>query len=150
MLTEHLTPERMQFVTEPIGWREAIERVSAPLLADGDITRDYVDAMIETIADGGTYIHLGYGIALPHARPERGVLRTGLSALWVRPEVLLGDEPDHPISLFVCLAASDTTSHLNTMAALAGLLSDEQSRTALLAATTPAEATAVLTTGDTK
>jgi PTS system ascorbate-specific IIA component len=130
------------------GWRDAIEQVSAPLLADGAITRDYVDAMLTSIAGGGTYIDLGYGIALAHARPESGVVRTGLAALWTHPAVLLNDEAAHPITLFVCLAAADSSEHLTAMAQLGSLLSDETARNDLLAATDPTTALAVLTAGE--
>jgi len=150
MLTTHLNEETLLFAENLGGWRDAIELVSAPLLDSGSISRGYVDAMLESIADGGTYIDLGYGIALAHARPERGVIETGLSALWVRPEVLLNDEPEHPISFFVCLAAADSTSHLETMAELGVLLSDDETRDALLAATNAADALAVLTSGESK
>lgn len=148
MLNTHLTERTLLFATESSGWREAIELVAAPLLDDGAITREYVDAMLDSIAAGGTYIDLGYGIALAHARPEKGVVRTGLSALWVRPEVLLNDEAAHPISLFFCLAAADDTSHLATMSTLAQLLTDDDARERLLAATDPQTALAVLNTGD--
>ncbi|GAA3910688.1 PTS sugar transporter subunit IIA [Microbacterium invictum] len=150
MLSEHLTPDRLLFQNGPIGWRDAIERVSTPLLAGGEIERGYVDAMLDSIAAGGTYIDLGYGIALAHARPESGVVKTGLAALWVRPEVLLNDEAEHPISLFVCLAAADASSHLAALAQLGQMLSDDAARESLLAATTPAEASAVLRAGEDK
>ncbi|MBN9215341.1 MAG: hypothetical protein ABS62_02375 [Microbacterium sp. SCN 70-200] len=148
MLTEHLNEATLLFETNIAGWRDAIEDVAAPLLASGAISRRYVEAMLESIAAGGTYIDLGFGIALAHARPENGVNRTGLSALWVQPEVLLNDEPAHPISLFFCLAAADSSSHLAALAALGKLLSDDATRESLLAARTPAEALAVLKTGD--
>lgn len=150
MLTTHLNDDTLLFAENLGGWRDAIELVGTPLLESGSISRDYVDAMLESIADGGTYIDLGYGIALAHARPERGVIKTGLAALWVRPEVLLNDEAEHPISFFVCLAAADSTSHLETMAELGALLSDDETRDALLAATNAADALAVLKSGESK
>ncbi|MFT4044410.1 MAG: PTS sugar transporter subunit IIA [Gordonia sp. (in: high G+C Gram-positive bacteria)] len=150
MLTDHLNEDTLIFENDVDGWRTAIEVVAAPLLSAGSISRHYVDAILESISAGGTYIDLGYGIALAHARPESGVLRTDLSALWVRPQVLLNDEPAHPISLFFCLAAADNSGHLATLAALGQLLSDDAARDSLLAATTPAEALAVLRTGDDK
>jgi PTS system ascorbate-specific IIA component len=147
MLTDYLTEDSILFADNTDGWRDAIEQVAAPLLRSGAITRDYIDAMLESIAAGGTYIDLGFGIALAHTRPENGVNRTGLSALWVRPQVLLNDEEAHPISLFFCLAAVDSTSHLDVMAALARVLSNQTARETLLAARDSAEALAVLTTG---
>lgn len=148
MISEHLNEKTILFAEDVAGWREAIERVSKPLLDSESITREYVDAMLESIAAGGTYIDLGYGIALAHARPERGVLRTGLSALWVRPDVLLNDEPEHPIALFFCLAAADSTAHLAAMAQLAQILTDDDARNDLLAARTTTEVQAVLTQGE--
>jgi PTS system ascorbate-specific IIA component len=147
MLTDHLNAETILFAEDVDGWRDAVERVGEPLLRSGAITRDYIDAMIESIAAGGTYIDLGYKIALAHARPERGVVSTGLAALWVRPDVLLNDEEEHPIALFFCLAAADDSSHLATMAQLAQLLTDDTARESLLAATDTAAALAALTTG---
>lgn len=148
MLTTYLTPATIDFADDVAGWRDAIERVSAPLAASGAITRAYIDAMLDSIAAGGTYIDLGYGIALAHARPEAGVVETGLSALWVRPEVLLNDEDEHPISLFFCLAAADANTHLAALSELGQLLSDPAARDSLVAARTPAEALAVLKTGE--
>jgi PTS system ascorbate-specific IIA component len=72
------------------------------------------------------------------------VVTTGLSYLRVKPAVLLNDDQAHPIELFICLAATDQSSHLETMSELAALLSDDELRTGLLAATTPADVLAVI------
>lgn len=144
MLNDYLTPDTVLFAHDLDGWRDAINRVSAPLLASGAITPAYVDAMIDSISKGGTYIDLGFGIALAHSRPENGVVETGLSSLRVTPPVLLNDDPAHPIDLFFCLAATDQGGHLATMAELATLLTNDDLRTQLLAATTSAEVSTVI------
>jgi len=144
VLNDHLTTDTVLFAHDVSGWRAAIDLVAQPLLDSGSITPAYVEAMTESIANGGTYIDLGFGIALAHSRPENGVVATGLSSLRVSPPVLLNDEPAHPIDLFFCLAATDATGHLETMQELASLLTDDELRTELLAATTPAEVTAVI------
>jgi mannitol/fructose-specific phosphotransferase system IIA component (Ntr-type) len=144
VLSNHLTSDTITFADNVDGWRDAITRVTAPLLESGAITPAYVDAITASIAAGGVYIDLGYGIALAHARPENGVVSTALSSLRVTPAVLLNDDPAHPIDLFFCLAATDQQSHLKTMMELAKLLSDDELRTRLLAATTPAETTTVI------
>jgi len=144
VLSSYLTPETTLFSDAVDGWRDAINRVSAPLLASGSITPDYVTAMTDSIAAGGTYIDLGYGIALAHSRPENGVLKTGLSSLRVSTPVLLNDDPAHPIDLFFCLAATDPTGHLQTMMELANLLSNDELRTRLLAATNAADVSTVI------
>lgn len=147
MLSDYLNEETMRFARNIDHWQNAIEIVTEPLLLNNAIERSYVDAILESISDGGTYIDLGFGIALAHARPESGVLQTGLSALWVDPPVLLNDDEKHPITLFFCLAAADNSSHLQTMADLGRLLTNPSARDALLAATNSAEALAVLSNG---
>ncbi|MBH0109599.1 PTS sugar transporter subunit IIA [Salinibacterium sp. NG22] len=144
MLTDYLTPSTINFAENVEGWRAAIALVAQPLLESGSITTEYVDSMTDSIAGGGTYIDLGFGIALAHSRPEDGVVRTGLSSLRVTPPVLLNDEAAHPIDQFFCLAAIDAKGHIETMQELAGLLSDDELRSELLAAQTSAEVTAVL------
>ncbi|WP_098455783.1 PTS sugar transporter subunit IIA [Sanguibacter antarcticus] len=148
MLTQYLNERTMLFPERVDGWRDAIGQVSAPLLDDGAITREYVDAMLTSIAGGGTYIDLGFQIALAHARPEMGVVQTGMSALWAPQPVLLNDEEVHPITLFVCLAAADSSAHLAAMARLGVLLSDETAREALLAAPDATAALVVLMAGE--
>ncbi|MDT0234791.1 PTS sugar transporter subunit IIA [Curtobacterium sp. BRB10] len=96
-------------------------------------------------ATGGTYIDLGSGVALAHARPEAGVPRLGLSYLRVRPAVDLADDAAHPIDLFLCLAASDSIEDIQTMQELASVLIDEDAWSGLLADTTPADVASVLT-----
>ncbi|WP_423921562.1 PTS sugar transporter subunit IIA [Frigoribacterium sp. 2-23] len=145
MLNDYLTPDTIRFADSVDGWRDAIDRVTRPLLDAGDITPEYVTAITDSIAAGGTYIDLGFGIALAHSRPENGVVRTSLSSLRVAMPVLLNDEAEHPIDLFFCLAATDPQGHLNTMMELATLLSDETLRTELLASTSAADTLAVIT-----
>lgn len=144
MLNNYLTTDTIRFAENVGGWRDAITQVTAPLLSSGAITPAYVDAVTNSIAAGGVYIDLGFGIALAHSRPENGVLQTALSSLRVTPAVLLNDDPAHPIDLFFCLAATDQHSHLKTMMELAKLLSNDELRTRLLAATTPAETSTVI------
>ena len=144
MLNDYLTADTMLFASDVDGWRDAIHRVAAPLMASGSITQQYEDAILDSIAAGGVYIDLGFGIALAHSRPENGVLKTGLSSLRVATPVLLNDDAEHPIDLFFCLAATDATGHLDTMQELASLLIDDDLRTRLLAADSPAAALAVI------
>lgn len=145
MLTDLLTPDRIRFADDVDSWRTAIDLVAEPLLGDGTITTGYVDAVRSAIAaPGGTYIDLGFGFALAHARPESGVVRPGLSYLRVRPSVDLADDAGHPIDVFLLLAATDSAEHVQTMQELAMLLTDEDARTRLLEAVNPVDVTSAL------
>ncbi|MBO3682305.1 PTS sugar transporter subunit IIA [Streptomyces sp. NEAU-YJ-81] len=131
MLSDLLTEEKIRFSTDKLDWREAVTLVARPLLDAGDVTPGYVQAMLESIASGGTYINLGHGIALAHARPENGAVRTAISMLRLaEPAPLLG-RPEHAVDLYFCFAAVDADAHMSAMASLARILSDAQTRQAL-------------------
>jgi mannitol/fructose-specific phosphotransferase system IIA component (Ntr-type) len=144
-LSTLLAPDRIAFSDETLDWPAAVRRVAQPLLDAGDITAGYVEAMTESIAAGGTYIDLGFGIALAHARPESGALRPALAMLRLtEPAPLLG-QPEHSVDLYFCLAAPDAHVHTEAMGSLARLLSDPDTRHALRAAASAADVTALIT-----
>ncbi|AQW46704.1 PTS sugar transporter subunit IIA [Streptomyces violaceusniger] len=131
MLSDLLTHEKIRFSTDKLSWREAVTQVARPLLDAGDITPGYVQAMLESIASGGTYIDLGHGIALAHARPENGAVRTAISMLRLAEPAPLLDQAEHAVDLYFCFAAVDADAHMSAMASLARILSDAQTRQAL-------------------
>ncbi|MDT0436458.1 MULTISPECIES: PTS sugar transporter subunit IIA [Streptomyces] len=145
-MLSRLLPERnIHFTSATLTWREAITQVAAPLLEAGDITPEYVRAMQDSVEAGGTYIDLGHGIALAHARPERGVVRTGIAMLRLREPAPLLDLPEHAVDLYFCFAAADADAHMRAMASLARILSDADTRQALRDAGSAPEVTKLIT-----
>jgi PTS system ascorbate-specific IIA component len=140
VLSQYVGPGSILHRPSVTGWRQAVDIAAAPLLLNGAITPEYVEAIKASIAGpGGTYIDLGGGVALAHARPESGVNATALSVLQVETPFLLADSAEHPISTMFCLAAKDANAHIALMQDLAGLLTDGERRGALNAATTADE-----------
>lgn len=138
MLTELLTQDHIQVTNEKLNWKEAIRKAAQPLHPEY-IEERYMQAMIQKVEDYGAFIHIGKGIALPHARPEDGVKKMGMSLLKTEEPVLLLDDTDHPISIFICLAAIDNEAHLRALASLTKILSDKESLDKLLQAKTNTE-----------
>lgn len=134
MLSELLTTEMIQLTDKTLTWEEAIAFATQPLKEQGKITENYIDAMIQKVKDYGAFIHIGKGIALPHARPEDGVKQLGMSLLKVEEPVLLLDDPKHEITIFICLAAVDNEMHLKALASLTKILSNKENLEKLLAA----------------
>lgn len=135
MLKEMIAPDSVIYVPQVSGWREAVDIAASPLLEHGDIRESYVDAIKSSIdSPGGTYIDLGGGIALAHARPETGVIRSALSVLRVGKSFLLADDEQHPIEVLFCLGAKDSDSHIDMMKNLAELLTNDDKRQALMRA----------------
>ncbi|MFT4297022.1 MAG: PTS sugar transporter subunit IIA [Micropruina sp.] len=138
-----LTEERIQFTDEALDWKTAVRRCGAPLVEQGAVESSYVEAVIETAQKMGPYFDLGKGIAMPHARPEAGANAQALAMLRTRTPVLLLDQADHAIDVFIMLAATDTNSHLAMLQKLAGVLTDDARVERMKAATTAAEVLAV-------
>ncbi|MDE6844297.1 MAG: PTS sugar transporter subunit IIA, partial [Lachnospiraceae bacterium] len=64
-------------------------------------------------------------IALPHARPEQGVVKSQIAITLFRNEVRFEKE-DSTAQLFVALAAADSNSHLNALMTISEILQDEE------------------------
>lgn len=148
MLSELLTPDMIQLTDRTMGWEEAIDAAAEPLKKKDKIESTYVEAMINKVKDYGPFIHIGRGVALPHARPEDGVNELGMSLLKVEKPVLLSDDENHPIQIFICLAAIDNEMHLKALASLTRILSNKEKLNTLLEATTKEEILEIMTEGE--
>ena len=73
----------------------------------------------------GPYIVIADNIALPHARPEQGVLETQIGVTLFRNNIVF-DGKDMPARLFITLAAKDSDSHLDALMEISELLSDDE------------------------
>ena len=62
-----------------------------------------------------------------------------MALLKLEHPVNLLDDPDRPISVFICLAASDNTTHLDALMELTKVLSKKEKLQALIHATSVEE-----------
>ncbi|MCT0499508.1 MAG: BglG family transcription antiterminator [Lactococcus cremoris] len=144
MLTDLLTKEKIRFTNKELSWQDAIELAAQPLLDKHEIEERYIKAIIDKVETFGPYIDLGLGIALPHARPEEGVKKLGMSFLRCEHPVKLMDDVEHEIKLFIVLAAIDNETHLRALSTLTKILSNKERLSQLLAATNAAEVEQIL------
>lgn len=70
---------------------------------------------------------------MPHARPECGAIKTGMSLTLLKQEVTFADD-NEGIKLLIGLSAADSDSHIGAIQALSELLCEEEALAALLAA----------------
>ncbi|MFL0497858.1 BglG family transcription antiterminator [Priestia megaterium] len=144
MLSELLTADKIQFSNDSLDWEEAIQLAAKPLEEQHYITSDYTQAMINRVLDMGAFIHIGKGIAIPHARPEQGVQELGMSLLRMKEPVLLLNQEEHAIDMFICLAAIDNKLHLKALSELTSFLVNEDSLKRLKEAETADEIIAMM------
>ena len=148
MLSELLTKDMIQFTNEEMDWKNAIAKAAQPLVESNKVQSKYVDAMIKNVEEIGTYIHIGKGIAIPHARPEEGVNSLGISFLRTTTPVLLLDKEEHKIDIFICLAAIDNQAHLKALAQITKLLSNDATLTAIKESKTAEEIISIIKKGE--
>ncbi|RDY70627.1 PTS sugar transporter subunit IIA [Halobacillus sp. SY10] len=125
MLSEQLKGN-IHFLKSVNSWEEAITESAAPLLDDGSITPEYVEDMIENVHKNGPYIVIVPGIAMPHAKNEGGVVKTGISLLKLEEAVPFPE--NKKVNLLFTLAAEDTSGHLDLISDLSSLLIEDEVR----------------------
>ena len=150
MLSELLTKDMIHFTTENLEWQNAIEKAAQPLVETKKIEKRYVEAMIHKVEEVGAYIHIGKGIAIPHARPEDGVNEVGMALLRTKRPVLLLDKVEHSIDIFICIAAIDNEAHLKALAHLTKILSDNTMLQSIKDAETPEQIIEIIQKGEEK
>ncbi|WP_281975297.1 BglG family transcription antiterminator [Halobacillus litoralis] len=134
MLNELLTEQTIQLEDQVSSWQEAIKLAAQPLVDEESIQTDYVQAMIDNVDELGPYVVIAPGIAIPHARPESGVERLGMSFLRLKEPVYFSEKEKHRAQLVIVLAAIDNQTHLKALAQLTEMLSNEDNVERLIAA----------------
>jgi mannitol/fructose-specific phosphotransferase system IIA component (Ntr-type) len=115
-------------------WKEAVIVAGNLLLRDDLIRPEYIDAMIATAEELGPYIVIAPGIAMPHARPEAGVLQTGISFIKLATPINFGNPYHDPVLIVFALAAMDKRIHVRAMQTLAELLLSKEMVASLMKA----------------
>ena len=109
-------------------WQEAIKIGTDLLVKAGTIAPRYYDHIISNIEKMGPYIILAPGLAMPHARPEEGVIKTSFALVTLAEPVVFEGE-DEPVSVFITLAGSDSDKHMEGLMEITQVLDDEESET---------------------
>ena len=123
MLREMLE-NNINVVDEVSCWQEAIKVAAVPLKEKGFIKEEYISAMIENVVKNGPYIVIMPGLAIPHSRPEHGVLKTGVSLLKLSKSVKFPE--DKEVELIIVLAANDSNTHIQLISGLTNLLMEDE------------------------
>lgn len=125
MLNQLLPKEMIQLTDSVENWQEAIRLAAKPLLDEDAIDERYVEAMIENIQKIGPYIVMAPKVAIPHARPEDGVRKIGMSLLKIDcPVSFLEGDAEKDVNLVFVIAAIDNEMHLKALSQLTELIEE--------------------------
>ncbi|WP_336233208.1 PTS mannitol transporter subunit IIA [Citrobacter farmeri] len=132
-LIDYFPEASISIKTVAKNWQEVIDFSMSPLLANHYVNANYIQAIKDSTINNGPYYILAPGVAMPHARPECGALKTGMSLTLLKQEVQFADD-DEPVKLLIGLSAANADSHIGAIQALSELLCEEENLAALLAA----------------
>lgn len=106
-------------------WQEAIRIAAQPLMNAGSITQAYVEQMIQSVEKLGPYIVLMPGFALAHAAPGETVKKNDISLATFKAPVDFKSE-NGDVSVVMCLACTDKSSHVERLQSIAGILMEHE------------------------
>ncbi|NYY78986.1 PTS mannitol transporter subunit IIA [Escherichia coli] len=126
-------------------WQEAINFSMASLLAK-TISARITFRLLKIPPSAMVLIIFSHRVAMPHARPECGALKTGMSLTLLKQGVYFPGN-DEPIKLLIGLSAADADSHIGAIQALSELLCEEEILEQLLTASSEKQLADIISRG---
>ncbi len=117
--------ENVQICEGADDWRDAIRKSAILLEQHGYVEPRYKEEIISNIEKLGPYIVVADDVALPHARPEQGALKTQIGVTLFREDIPF-ENGGSTARLFVTLAAQDSSLHQDALMKISELLGDEE------------------------
>lgn len=109
-------------------WEDAVKIGTDLLVKAGTIEPRYYDNIISKVKELGPYIILAPGLAMPHARPEEGVIKTSFALVTLKEPVFFDGE-EEGVKILLTLAGSDSDQHMQGLMEITQILDDEESET---------------------
>lgn len=108
--------EHIQIYQGSLTFSEAIHVASKPLIERKFVEVDYAQTIIKNYDPAYPYFVIAPETAIPHAGPEDGVRKLGMSLLLLKKPVYFSDEL--PVRLIFMIAPKDKKSHINAISSL--------------------------------
>ena len=128
MLKEFVEKNHYKFAESAKDWRDAIRMSCEVLEADGTVEANYKEDVIQCVEKYGPYIVIMPGLAMPHSQEfAEGVHKTAVAFMKLEEPVSFDPgDPDKEAVLFFTFASCDSDQHLDNMARLAEILSNDE------------------------
>ena len=122
---ESLSIDQIAINYQAGSWEDAVDKAGTLMFDTGLIEPTYIEAMKETIRTLGPYCVIAPGIAMPHARPEDGVIKGGFSLLTLETPIEFGNEANDPVDIVIGFAAKNKTKHIMALKDIADSFGDQ-------------------------
>jgi mannitol/fructose-specific phosphotransferase system IIA component (Ntr-type) len=105
-------------------WEEALRQGGQLLIDDDGVEPRYLDAIINTVKELGPYVVIAPGLALGHAGPDMGVLKTCFSLITLKKPVEFDVPENDPVDIIFCFAAPNKEEHMEALRDMAMFCSE--------------------------
>ncbi len=109
---------------EASDWEAAVRFGGRMMIDAGLCEPRYIEAIIDNHMSFGPYFIVAPGIAMPHAKPENGVLKTGYAFVMLRRPVEFGDPDNDPVDMLIFAGAVNREEHNEEVVAQVAELCD--------------------------
>jgi len=123
-LREALNSRTVQAKMSASSWEQAVEKAGMVMVCANLVEEGYIEAMKNTLRELGPYCVIAPGIAIPHARPEDGVIKTGFTLITLKTPVEFGSKENDPVDIVIAFAAVSKDSHINALREIALLFNN--------------------------
>lgn len=124
-------------------WQKVIQLAAKPLVDNGYILPSYYQAVINNTLEHGAYYVFEEGVAMPHARPECGVIKNCFSLVLLDKPIAFADS--EKADIVIMFAARDSNGHIEEgIRAIVNLLGDDDVMAKLRRAKAREEVIAIL------
>lgn len=143
-LAQLLTKDMIRLKIDAADWQEALRLGGDLLIKTGGVEPRYLDAMINMMLEMGPFVVIAPGLALGHARPEEGAIKTCFSLITLKQGVEFGVPENDPVDVIFSFAAPNKEAHIDALRDLALLCREQKNMDAIRTATEPEEVLALL------
>ena len=125
-------------------WKDAIKKGVDLLVKAGAAEERYYDGILKMVEEHGPYFVISPGVAMPHARPEFGGLKTGFALVTLKNPVKFGHESNDPVDIVLCSCAKNASDMNEEVIMNAVTLFDDEQAVGALRRAKNAEELAVI------
>lgn len=127
--TDKLPLSHVQVIESVSSWEEAIFYAVKPLVDHSYVSEQYAAKVRESFREYGYYMFIEEGVAIPHARSEEDIYKTGFSMVILNEGVAYSTQ--QTIKVLICFASKDNLEHLDTLVKLVELVKSAEFKAAL-------------------
>jgi len=130
-----------KFMDKVDSWQEAVKLSTESLIADGSVSDNYYQQIVDCITKYGPYVVYDDFVAMPHSQENaEGVYKTGIGFMRVKEAVSFGKDEDGEekfAKLFFTIASCNPDEHIDNITQLMGIFQNPPLLHALVEANTP-------------